>query len=223
MNSHRPMAPDLDQGLFIKEYITNLNSNQKDDTIFYEDIYNFKKDRFIPAVRFDVALFLKIITAVKSPKNILEIGFGSGVSALFISNGFKDYENFISLEVDKKRYDRGVELLNHYSVKDIQLKNENSFDFFVTNKLEFDMVFLDAEKSKYCDYIQPIKKILKKGGVLIGDNTIFGGRVVSENIQKRYVKGTNSIKNYNTHLSLDNEFTTLFLDIGDGLSLSIKK
>ncbi len=217
------MAPDLDQGLFIKEYITNLNSNQKDDTIFYEDIYNFKKDRFIPAVRFDVALFLKIITAVKSPKNILEIGFGSGVSALFISNGFKDYENFISLEVDKKRYDRGVELLNHYSVKDIQLKNENSFDFFVTNKLEFDMVFLDAEKSKYCDYIQPIKKILKKGGVLIGDNTIFGGRVVSENIQKRYVKGTNSIKNYNTHLSLDNEFTTLFLDIGDGLSLSIKK
>ncbi|HOV13174.1 MAG TPA: hypothetical protein PK771_02725 [Spirochaetota bacterium] len=207
----------------IFNYLNLLNANQEEDKTFYDEIYNFENEGFIPAVRFDVALFLNFISTLKKPKNILEIGFGSGISALFIKKDLNDFENFITLEKDEKRYLRGKSLLNKFNINNIDLTHENSFEFFKNNLVKFDLIFLDAEKTKYDQYILPIKSSLQDGGILITDNVIFNGRVVDKNVEKKYIKGTASIKNYNQMISCDKDFKTIFLNIGDGLSLSIKK
>ncbi|HPO49113.1 MAG TPA: class I SAM-dependent methyltransferase [Spirochaetota bacterium] len=207
----------------IVDYLSVLNSNNKEDRIFYDDILDFKNVHFIPAVRFDVAIFLNLISNIAKPKKILEIGFGSGVSSVFIGKDLKNIERFVSLEKDENRYNRGLELFENFNIDYIDLQFKNSFDFFEDNNEKFDYIFLDAEKTKYDVYIPLIKDALNKGGVLIGDNIIFSGRVVEGNPEKKYVKGVSSIKKYNLELSSDGDFKTLFLNIGDGISLSLKK
>ena len=207
----------------IFEYLNILNSDKTNERKIYDDIINFQNTHFIPAVRFDVAVFLNLISTIKKSKKILEIGFGSGVSSVFIGKDLKNLDLFVSLEKDENRFKRGLELFKHFKIDYINLQFQNSFDFFNINRDKFDLIFLDAEKTKYDEYIPFLKNILNDDGIIIGDNIIFGGRVIEENLEKKYVKGTESIKKYNKNLSSDIDLKTIFLNIGDGISLSVKQ
>jgi len=189
---------------------------------YYDEIINFKNESYIPAVRLDTALFLKWIVSLYKPKNILEIGFGSGVSTVFIHNGFKNYENLISLERDTYRYERGLLLLKKYKYSTIKLLKIDAFNFFEENNIKFDFIFLDAVKREYYLYIEPVKKILNIGGILITDNILFNGKVFEENIDKKYINGVKYLKLFNHNIFNDKKLNTIFLMIGDGLSLSIR-
>lgn len=204
----------------ISEYLLELNNNQELKE-YYNDIINFEPGSFIPAVRFDAAIALNLFSRLKNPVNVLEIGFGSGASGLFINKNINP-ELFISLEKDIYRYNRGVKLLSKFK-SNITLLNEDAFVYLDKSNAIFDFVFLDSVKSEYINYINPIKKSLNQGGLLVTDNIIFSGRVVEENVEKKYQNGVKYLKLFNKTLSLDNDFITLFISTGDGLSISIKK
>lgn len=207
----------------IFNYINKLNTTDLKEKEYYDEIVNFENEHFIPAVRTDVAFFLNLITLILKPKKILEIGFGSGVSSIFIGKDLSNIDKFISLEKDENRYNRGKRLLEKFNISFIDLQLKDSFDFFKENNEKFDLIFLDAEKTKYHEYIYYIKNNLPAGGILITDNIIFSGRVVEDNVEKKYVKGTNSIREFNEMISKDNDFKTLFFDTGDGISISMKR
>jgi len=205
----------------ISSYLLDLNSS--DDSIeYYNKILNYNYIHYIPAVRLEVAKLLNILCTLKKPRNILEIGFGSGVSSLFIQKDFKP-DLFISLELDKKRYDRGLLLLENFNCKNIKLININAFEYLKSNKENFDFVFLDSVKREYIDFIDPITNILNPQGVFVIDNTIMSGKVIENNIDKKYLKGIESLKEFNKIMANNYKYSSLFLNIGDGVLLSIKK
>ena len=204
----------------ISEYLFELNNNQNLKE-YYNGIINFEPGSFIPAVRYDAAIALNLFSRLKNPVNVLEIGFGSGASSLFINKNINP-ELFISLEKDSYRYNRGVKLLSNYK-NNITLLNDDAFVYLEKSKVFFDFVFLDSVKSDYIKFINPIKKSLNHGGLLVTDNIIFSGRVVDDNVEKKYQNGVKYLNIYNKTLSDDNDFITLFVSTGDGLSISIKK
>ncbi|OHD08790.1 MAG: hypothetical protein A2086_03135 [Spirochaetes bacterium GWD1_27_9] len=203
-------------------YLQNLNENTQLKT-FYDEVVGFENIYFIPAIRFDVALFLNLISFLKQPKNVLEIGFGSGVSALFIQKDLISQEIFITLERDKKRYERGTRLLKKLENSTLNLLNLDAFDFFKQNNNQFDLVFIDAVKKDYIDYFKIIKDRLNPNGIIICDNIFFNGKIIEENLPEKYEKGVALLKEFNQTLSNDKSFFTQFLPIGDGISISIKK
>lgn len=207
----------------IYEYLSELNLNNKDLKNYYNEITNFQKVHFIPAVSFDVALFLHAIISIIKPKRVLEIGFGSGVSSLFMQKGYTNIETFISLEKDENRYNRGLKLLDKYKIKNITLKNMDAFIYLKSMAPKFDLIFLDAVKREYYQYISPIKYVIKDHGFLIADNILFNGKVVESKIDKKYQNGIKFLKLFNKMISEDNTFDTMFFPIGDGISFSIKK
>ena len=207
----------------ILNYINSLNRTDPEYQKFYEEIIRFQDEHYIPAVSLEVALFLKWISGLVKPKNILEIGFGSGASACFINSDLAGTSNFISLERDNNRFTRGMKLLERLQVKNIRLLKIDAFKFFETNQLNFDFIFLDSVKSEYHLYIEPVKKILKSNGLLVCDNILMKNKVIEEKIDKKYEKAVKNIDLFNKSLINDEEFNTIFLPIGDGISVSIKK
>jgi predicted O-methyltransferase YrrM len=205
-------------------YINSLNFNKDSELIlFYDEIINFDNEHFIPAISFDTALFLNWFCNIVKPKNILEIGFGSGASSLFIHKNLNNIKNFISLEKDKNRYNRGLNLLSKFNITNINIIHQDAFKFLENNDLNFDLIFLDAMKKDYCDYLPLLKKILNKDGVLIADNLLFNGKVIDADLENKYLNGVNFIKKFTKMIIEDGDFDTLFLNIGDGISVSHKK
>lgn len=207
----------------INEYLNSLNLNNKPLSELFDKIKNFQNKHFIPLVSFEVASFLYMISSLQKPLNVLEIGFGSGASGIFILKGFPETKRFISLEKDKNRFERGLELLKNLKLENkIELIKADAFEYLIKNEETFDFIFLDAVKREYRDYLEPLKKILNYSGVLICDNILFNSRVVQEKPEKKYESGVKNLKQFNNELAEDIIFNTLFLNIGDGLSISIK-
>jgi|WetSurMetagenome_2_1015567.scaffolds.fasta_scaffold316457_2 predicted O-methyltransferase YrrM len=206
------------------EIITYINCLNLDETLKkqYDQIIEFDSRYVIPAVRYNTALFLKWITNLKKPSLVLEIGFGSGVSSIFINHGNSAIK-IISLERDKNRFLRGKNLLHEMKIENIELLNMDAFDYFTTNNISYDMIFLDSVKREYKDYLVPVKKILNKNGLLICDNILFNGKVIDKCLDKKYFNGVELLKEFNTIASNDLELDTFFIPIDDGILVSIKK
>lgn len=206
----------------ILPYINSLNKNNDSESL-YDTIGNFMKESFIPAVSLETAMFLRWIAGFHQPESVLEIGFGSGTSSVFINCLLKNCSRFISLERDTYRYERGKKLLENLQITNIDLIHRDAFHFFKESAQSYDLIFLDAVKREYEMYLDPLKKILSDRGVLICDNIFFGGKVVQDILDKKYVNGVNLLKKFNNLISEDDDLNTVIIPIGDGLSLSYKK
>lgn len=208
-----------------------LESNTKSQcelNKFYDDILNYEMTHYIPGLQFESCLFLMQIVKLFKPKRILEIGFGAGVSTLFIDKSLSyQPEEFTTLERDINRCIRGKSVLEHYNKPYINLKHANALKYLETNEIaeNFDFIFLDAVKREYIEYKELLKKALKPGGVLVCDNIFFNGKVVEndDDIDHRYKQGVALLRKFNNELLNDTDFFTFFNNVGDGISVSIKK
>lgn len=192
----------------------------------YKEIIEYQFMHFIPAVRFDSALFLYQLAFIKQPQTILEIGFGSGVSAYFINKPLVlSPKSFITLEKDESRYKRGINVLKMFDMKNITLLKNDAFEFLQNCHEKFDFIFLDAGKKDYIAYLPIINNLISQGGFLICDNTFFNGKVVlnEEDLTKSYAKSVPLLKEFNMTLAKSDLYNTSYFWIGDGMSLSVKK
>ncbi len=179
------------------DYLNNLNSSDKYLNDYYEEITSFENAHIIPFVKIETAVFLNCISKFIQPKKVLEIGFGSGVSSLFIHRDLKDFKIFISLERDNNRFLRGKNILQKYKIENIDLIKVDAFEFLKTNNEQFDFIFLDAVKRDYIEYLSILKSILNKNGILICDNILFNGKVIEKNIEEKYMDGVSLLKQFN--------------------------
>lgn len=207
----------------VHDYLDSLNKNNSINTL-YNTVQEFEMDHFIPAIRLDTAIFLQQFCSFIKPDSVLEIGFGSGLSALSIHKGVSTTHTFFSIERDANRFHRGKRLLAHLNVRKIELIHYNAFDFLDSQSILYDFIFLDAVKRDYIDYLVPLKNALNPGGYLVCDNILFNGKAVvkEHELDEKYKNGVALLKKFNTALAEDPAFQTVFYNIGDGLSVSRK-
>jgi len=157
-------------------------------------------------------------------QEVLEIGSAIGYSAILMAS-VKDDIKITTIERDKTRY---LECLKN--IKECGM--ENKIDVVFQDALEmnlsgvsYDLIFIDAAKGQYTNYFEKYKYFLKPGGVIITDNLKFHGHVGNrENIASRNLRQlVGKIENYIDYLKDNEEFETKFYDVGDGLSVSIRK
>lgn len=208
-----------------EQYISQLEdaSYRRD----YERIIAFQNEHFIPAVRFDTAMFLMQTAAMRQPNNVLEIGFGSGASSVFIRHGLQNAADYriTTLERDNNRYVRGQALFAELGISDIDLIKCDAFDYLRKCEHLFDYIFLDAVKRDYIDYLPFIKKILSQNGILIVDNTFFNDKVLRpiDELEEKYRSGVGLLDRFNRTLAGDGDFVTMMYNIGDGMTIAIKR
>lgn len=164
---------------------------------------------------------LSLISKIKQPKNILEIGTYTGYSTICLAEGLAENgkihtidKNEELLEIQKKYFSKSK--FN----KNIEIHTGNALEIINGLNIDFDLIFLDADKENYVTYFQIISKILNKNGILITDNILWHGKVL--NSKESHDDVTTKIDQFNKELVLNNKFQTFMLPIRDGLSIAIK-
>jgi caffeoyl-CoA O-methyltransferase len=202
-------------------YVDGLNRSL--DNREWDSLYESAAAQKIPVIRKDAAKILYFLTALVQPETVLEIGTGSAYSTLFIIRGLPEDGHLTSLERDRNRYEAARILLD--KEPRVNLVFQDAFTYFHETTGSFDMVFLDAQKRDYIDFLPILQHRIKPGGVLIADNFLFGGKVVemTEEEKEKYAGGVERLKEFNRALSNHPDFEALFLPIGDGICAARKK
>ena len=165
--------------------------------------------------------FLSVISKIIRPKRILEIGTFTGYSTLCLAEGLEKNGKIDTID-------------NNFELKKIQSyffnlsKLQNQINQFTCDAIEilpklkdkYDLVFLDADKKNYLNYLNLIIPLLKKKGVLVSDNVLWSGKVLNKKKNKDIE--TEVLKKFNQQLSNHKNLQTVILPIRDGISLSIK-
>tara|TARA_Y100000739_G_scaffold167563_1_gene145463 strand:- start:136 stop:774 length:639 start_codon:yes stop_codon:yes gene_type:complete len=162
--------------------------------------------------------FLSLISKIKSPLHILEIGTYTGYGTLCLAEGLATNGKIFTI-------DRNEELINIQNKyfeesgnrdKIIQLTG-NAVDILMGLDENFDLIFIDADKENYIKYFEIVSKKLNPNGIIISDNVLWSGKVVEESDNDQE---TDTLKKFNKLLSKDERFETIILPLRDGLSIS---
>ncbi|QSX24192.1 O-methyltransferase [Priestia megaterium] len=200
----------------IEQYIVSHLDNRKDVYKKAEEIAALEKASIVGP---SVGNFLSFITTLTGSKNVLELGSSIGYSTLWFAdavgtNGKVVYTDFSegncqiakSLAAEGKYTDR------------IEFYVGDAIKYLDTNNEVFDIIFIDLNKDLYLKALEKALPRLKKGGLIIADNTLWGGRV-RWNIEDA---NTTTIQEYNKMVSNHPNLKTAIIPLRDGMSLSIK-
>ena len=200
------------------EYIKNLNQSM--DNLEWENLYQNALKKNIPVVRKETAQLLYFLVKIKAPKNILEIGTGSGYSSLWIHKGMPEGAHFTTLERDNNRYNDALELFKDYS--EIELIKTDAFSFLKETLQLFDFIFLDSQKRDYIDFLPIFENKISPGGLLVADNFLLNGKIIDlpDEDKVKYQGGVGLLNQFNQEISKHPGFETLFLSLEDGVVLA---
>ena len=164
---------------------------------------------------------LSLISKIKQPKNILEIGTFTGYATLCLAEGLKTSGKIYTIDKNEEL----IKIQNKYFSKSKYHKNiiqytGDAVEIIPKINSKFDLIFLDADKDSYNKYLEIIIPKLNKKGILISDNVLWHGKVLSD--KKNQDKVTKGIDTFNKDLVENKNFQTFMLPIRDGLSISIK-
>lgn len=163
---------------------------------------------------------LEFISCIKQPKYILEIGTFTGFSALCLVKGLATNGELHTIELRDNDADTAQQ---NFSISEklnqIHLHRGNALEIIPTLKRKWDLVFIDADKTNYCNYYKLVLPQLQDDGLIIADNVLFHGQVLHDEPKNKSAK---AIKDFNKMIAADNEVEQVLLTVRDGL-MFIKK
>mgnify|MGYP000969594094 CR=1 FL=1 len=165
---------------------------------------------------------LSLISKMIQPKTILEIGTFTGYATLCLAEGLPKEGKIITI-------DRNEELMylpkKYFAeskfAEQIETKIGNALDVLDELEENFDLVFIDADKSNYINYYEKVLGKMNSGGIILADNVLWYGKVLEE--PKPNDKDTLILKEFNELVAEDVRVETIILPIRDGISLIRKK
>lgn len=179
----------------------------------------------VPIIQKDGARLLEVITRIKQPKSILEIGTAIGYSgALMLMNSPNDCKlHTIELNEDIKLIaDENFKRLNLEERVEIYLGDGREVVSEIDEK--FDLIFIDAAKGHYQKFFELYLDKLKPGGIIISDNVLFYGMVAHKKYQIRRKRTiVKRMQNFLEFLKENEELDTCVLPVGDGIAISTRK
>lgn len=164
---------------------------------------------------------LKMLVQMIRPRNILEVGTFSGYSAISMAEGLEDGGRLYTFEVNDEMEDFTRPWIEGSSVADkIELIIGDALVEAPQLGVEFDLVFMDGDKRTYCTCYDMALSVLRPGGFIVADNTLWGGHVIDPAYDRDHQ--THGIKQFNDYVSRDPRSEQVILPLRDGLTL-IKK
>jgi predicted O-methyltransferase YrrM len=164
---------------------------------------------------------LSMLSKMIKPKRILEIGSFTGYSAICLAKGLSSDGILHTIELREEDaaiaqayFDRSEHGLQ------IKLHLGNARELLPALEEDWDLVFIDADKTGYLDYYGLLIEKVKPGTFFIIDNVLFHGEVLKEKISGKSAK---AVAAFNAFIREDNRVEKVMLTVRDGLSILIKK
>ena len=162
---------------------------------------------------------LSMVSKLINPKNVLEIGTYTGYSALCLVEGIQPKGQLHTIDTNEELYDLQRKYFDKSGFGNQIIQHTgNALNIIPTIDKTFDLVFIDADKQNYPNYLEIILPKLKSGSVILSDNVLWTGKVI-EKLQKGD-KDTEALLKYNKMINKHSQLETVLLHIRDGLTLT---
>ena len=179
----------------------------------------------LPLVYPDTGALLHTLARALGARRILEIGTCIGYSALWMATALPADGALISIEYDQARAARAREHFGAAGFGDrISVIVGDATRFLHKVAGPFDLIFQDSDKTLYEPMLDRLVDLLRTGGVLAADNVLWNGEVIPGYVaEKKYSeKDTSAIASFSRRLAADQRLYTSFVQVGDGVSVSVK-
>ena len=181
-------------------------------------------ENHIPIIMDDTLEVIAKILIEKKPKRILEIGTAVGYSAMCFSKYLAEDGLIDTIERDEKRIEEAKQNFKKVEVENkINLYEGDAVEILPTLNEKYDVVFIDAAKGKYPFFLKESLRMLKPNGVILADNILYKGYVMSDYNKHKQRTAVRNLREYIKEVTEDPNLETEILEVGDGLAVSRRK
>lgn len=189
-----------------------------------EKIKNEALEDHVPIIMDDTLEVISKILIEKKPTRILEIGAAVGYSAICFSEYLDEDGKIDTIERDIERIEKAKENIKKAEVEEkINLYEGDAVEILPTLDEKYDVVFIDAAKGKYPFFLSEAMRMLNKNGIIIADNILYKGYVMSDYNKHKQRTAVRNLREYIKEVAENPMLDTKILEVGDGLAISILK
>lgn len=161
---------------------------------------------------------LRMIVRMIRPKNILEVGTFSGYSAICMAEGIEEGGKVWTFEINDEQEDFTRPWIEGSPVADrIEFIIGDAITMAPSLGIVFDMAFVDGDKRTYVETYEMAMSVLRRGGYIIADNTLWDGHVTDHAYDRD--SQTAGIRRFNDHVAADPRVEKVILPLRDGLTI----
>ena len=183
----------------------------------------------MPMARMQIApeegQFLDLLLSIIAPVRCIEVGVFTGYSSMITALALPDDGYLLACDVNEdwtdiaERYWKAAGVSSRIDLR-IAPAIETLDAEIAANGEPYDFAFIDADKENYVEYYERCLKLIRAGGVIAIDNTLWSGRVADESVTD---KDTSAIRAFNEHVVKDQRVDMCLVPIADGLTLARKR
>ena len=173
----------------------------------------------VPIADREVARFLEITARASGARKVLEIGMAIGYSVVHLAHGVGAQGTIVTIEPNEEMIRAASGYLKRAGVLDrVEIERGKALEVMPTLEETFDLLFIDAVKEEYSQYLDLGLPRLRTGGVVIVDNLLWGGRVAAGDTESSTV----ALREFNRYFLNHPQLLAEVLPVGDGLGYAVK-
>jgi predicted O-methyltransferase YrrM len=199
------------------EYLDQLLS-QSDPLLAEMEAY--AAEHRVPIADREVARFLEITAGATGARKALEIGMAIGYSVVHLARGMGEGGVVVTIEPNDEMINASTDYLKRAGLLDrVEIEKGKALEVMPTLTETFDLLFIDAVKEEYSQYLDLGLQRLRTGGVVIVDNLLWGGKVASDDAESSTV----ALREFNCYFINHPQLLAEVLPVGDGLGYAVKR
>ncbi len=208
------------------DFIASLESDMPE---YLADLERYALLNEVPIIRKDSQALLRFLIELIRPSEILEIGTAIGFSASLMSEYMPEGCKLTTIEkVEMRLKEARKNLAALKRAKDVFLIEDDALNALKDLReqgRQFDLIFMDAAKAQYMNFLENALPMLKVGGILVTDNVLQEGSIIDSKfaIERRDRTIHMRMRDYLFKIKHDPKLTTSIVAVGDGMALTLKK
>jgi predicted O-methyltransferase YrrM len=202
------------------EYLEGLIT--QDDPLLLE-MEEYGGQHGVPSADREVALFVEITARAIKAKRALEIGMAIGYTTIHLARAVGEGGSVVTIDPSDEMIKAAEGYLERAGMRDrVRIERGKALDVIPHLKDTFDLLFIDALKEEYADYLKLSLPRLRSGGVVIVDNLLWGGQVAGEIRSPDQESSTKALREFNKYFVNHPKLRAEVLSVGDGLGYAVK-
>lgn len=206
--------------------MTFIHSFDRGKPHYLEELEQYSIETGVPIIRPQMQNLLRLLITWAKPNRILEVGAAIGFSALFMSEYAPPGCHITTIEKYEKRIPAAREnFAKAGKENNITLLEGDAVKILSSMDGGFDLIFMDAAKGQYINFLPDVLRLLSADGILVSDNILQDGEALESRYAIKHRNRTihSRMREYLYVLTHSEELETMILPIADGAAVSVKK
>lgn len=204
-----------------EEYLERLLPERD---LLLQEMERFADEYGIPIADPEVATFLEITVQAIRARRVLEVGTAIGYADIFMARAMSSQGRVVTIDTSAEMIAKAKAYVKRAGVEDqVEFHKGPAMTVIPTLEGPFDLVYLDAVKEEYRDYLDLALPLMGTGGIVVCDNVLWRGQVASGRlVAEQYRQSTEALQGFNEYFTHHPQLLAQILPVGDGLAYGVK-